>query len=80
MSLLTTANIYETEAVLLSMVVEKYQTLCIWKSDYTPTYEICIKDLVNMLHQERLLYSEMLKIKFKTRNTLLFIFIVQRRA
>lgn len=55
MSLLTTANIYETEAVLQSMVVAKYQTLCIWKSDYTPTYEMWIIELVNVLHQERLL-------------------------
>ncbi len=54
---LPTANAYETQAISLCMVVAKKIILRMWKSDCTPTHEMWITELVNVLHLEKLRFS-----------------------
>ena len=56
-SVLNGINKFESQAISLGMVVAKKMILLNWKLEYIPTYEIWIRELMNVLHLEKLRFS-----------------------
>lgn len=56
---LSSTNKYETQAILFGTVIAKELVLQAWRLDITPTYDLQLREITNMLHLERLsLYNE----------------------
>lgn len=53
-SVLAGINKFESQAIALGMVVAKKMILLNWKSDHAPTYESWIRELMNVIHLEKL--------------------------
>lgn len=66
-NVLLTVDKYESQAIAYGMIVARKLILLLWKSDSVPTYVMWIRELMNVLHLERLRFSSKNKVQIFNR-------------